>query len=43
VVKHKIFGMGKVDMVSKSGILYKLSINFGGNKKDILSSFVEKI
>jgi len=43
VVKHKIFGIGKIEALSKSGVAYKLSINFGGNKKDILSSFVEKI
>jgi DNA helicase-2/ATP-dependent DNA helicase PcrA len=43
LVKHKIFGMGRVMEVSKSGKELKLNINFGGSKKDILSSFVEKI
>ncbi len=41
--KHKIFGMGRITGVSKVGKQYKLSINFGGNHRDILSSFVEKI
>jgi len=41
LVKHKIFGIGRVQAVSKSGKEYKLQINFGGNKKEILSSFVE--
>ncbi len=43
LVKHKIFGIGRVQEVSKSGKEYKLKINFGGNKKEILSSFVEPI
>ncbi len=43
LVKHKIFGIGRVQEVSKSGKDYKLKINFGGNKKEILSSFVEPI
>jgi len=43
LVKHKIFGMGRVQEVSRSGKEYKLKINFGGVKKDILSSFVELI
>ncbi len=41
-VKHKIFGIGKVLVASKAGKDYKLKINFSGNKRDILSSFVEK-
>ena len=41
LVKHKIFGIGRVQEVSRSGKDYKLKINFGGNKKEILSSFVE--
>ena len=41
--KHKIFGMGRITGVSKVGKQYKLSINFGGNYRDILSTFVEKI
>ncbi len=43
LVKHKIFGMGRVQAVNKSGKEYKLLINFGGNKKEILSSFVQPI
>lgn len=43
LVKHKIFGIGRVQAVNKSGHEYKLLINFGGNKKEILSSFVEGI
>ncbi len=42
-VKHKIFGIGKVESVSKAGKEFKLKINFVGNKRDILSSFVEKV
>lgn len=43
LIKHKIFGMGRVLAVQKSGRDLKLHINFGGTKRDILSSFVEKI
>ena len=43
LIKHKIFGMGRVIAVNKVGKDFKLSINFGGSKRDILSSFVEKI
>ncbi len=41
LVKHKIFGIGIVQSISQSGKEYKLLINFGGNKKEILSSFVQ--
>lgn len=43
LVQHKIFGMGRVQQANKAGKDYKLTINFGGQKRDILSSFVEKI
>ncbi len=43
LVKHKIFGIGRVQAVNKSGKEYKLLINFGGNKKEILSSFVQPV
>ena len=43
LVKHKIFGIGRVQAANKSGKEYKLLINFGGNKKEILSSFVQSI
>lgn len=43
LIKHKIFGMGRVISVTKVSKELKLKINFGGTKRDILSSFVEKI
>ncbi len=43
LVKHKIFGIGRVQEANKSGREYKLLINFAGNKKEILSSFVQSI
>jgi DNA helicase-2/ATP-dependent DNA helicase PcrA len=43
LVRHKIFGTGRVLGVSKSGREFKLNINFAGNKKDILASFVERL
>lgn len=43
LVRHKIFGAGRVEGVSKSGREFKLLINFGGNKREILASFVEKL
>ena len=43
LVKHKIFGIGRVQASNKSGNEYKLLINFSGNKKEILSSFVQRI
>lgn len=42
LVQHKIFGMGRVQKATKAGKDFKLTINFGGTKRDILSSFVEK-
>jgi len=43
LVQHKIFGMGRVQKSDKAGKDYKLTINFGGSRRDILSSFVEKM
>ncbi len=43
MVKHKIFGTGRVVSTSKAGKDFKLKINFNGNNRDILSSFVEKV
>lgn len=43
LVKHKIFGIGRVLEVSKAGKEFKLKINFGGSRRDILASFVEKV
>jgi len=40
---HKIFGQGRVEKVVNVGKDCKLTINFGGQKREILSSFVEKI
>jgi DNA helicase-2/ATP-dependent DNA helicase PcrA len=40
LVRHKIFGVGRVLAVSRAGKEFKLSINFGGITRDILSSFV---
>lgn len=43
LVRHKIFGAGRVMGVSKAAKEFKLSINFGGNTREILASFVEKL
>ena len=43
LVKHKIFGIGRVQAATKSGKEYKLKINFGGSKREILSSFVQSV
>ncbi len=43
LVRHKIFGTGRVLGVSKAGKEFKLSINFAGTKKDILASFIERL
>jgi DNA helicase-2/ATP-dependent DNA helicase PcrA len=43
LVRHKIFGTGRVSGVSKSGREFKLQINFAGTKRDILASFVERL
>jgi len=42
LVKHKIFGFGRVMEITKVGKELKLKINFGGTYRDILASFVEK-
>ena len=42
LVQHKIFGMGRVIKATNVGKDYKLTINFGGTHRDILSSFVQK-
>ncbi|MDY0051955.1 MAG: UvrD-helicase domain-containing protein [Aliarcobacter sp.] len=42
LVQHKIFGMGRVLKATNAGKDYKLTINFGGTHRDILSSFVQK-
>jgi len=43
LVRHKIFGAGRISGVSKSGREFKLQINFSGTSRDILASFVEKL
>ncbi len=43
LVRHKIFGPGRVLAVSKAGREFKLKINFGGNHREILASFVERL
>lgn len=43
LVRHKIFGAGRVIGVSKSGREFKLAINFAGTKREILASFVERL
>ncbi len=43
LVKHKIFGVGRVTEVSKVKREYKLKINFSGTYRDILASFVERV
>lgn len=43
LVRHKIFGPGRVLGVSKAGREFKLSINFGGSQREILASFVERL
>ncbi len=43
LVKHKIFGVGRVLEISKIKREFKLKINFGGTKKEILATFVEKL
>ncbi|TKX34472.1 ATP-dependent helicase [Campylobacter taeniopygiae] len=41
LVKHKIFGIGRITGVIKNGREERLKINFGGIERTILSSFVE--
>jgi len=43
LVKHKVFGIGKVIGSTKVGKQYKLKINFGGDIREILDNFVERI
>lgn len=43
LVRHKIFGAGRIEGISKAGREFKLLINFAGNKREILASFVEKL
>ncbi len=43
LVRHKIFGAGRVIGISKAGKEFKLAINFAGSKREILASFVERL
>ncbi len=43
LVRHKIFGTGRIVGVSKVGREFKLNINFAGTKREILASFVERL
>ena len=43
LVKHKVFGTGRVIGINKAGNKTKLKIDFGGSVREILSDFVEKI
>ncbi len=43
LVRHKIFGTGRILGVSKTGREFKLYINFAGIKRDILASFIERL
>ena len=43
LVRHKVFGTGRINGVSKSGREFKLNINFAGTPRDILASFVERL
>ncbi|MFA9374998.1 MAG: hypothetical protein ACERKK_12670, partial [Poseidonibacter sp.] len=43
LVQHNTFGLGKVIHVIEDGDYYRLTINFDGAQKDILSSFVNKV
>lgn len=43
LIKHKIFGIGRIISIEKTGSAFKLGINFGGITRFIMSNFVEKI
>ena len=43
LVKHKIFGIGRVVNVGRVKKDFKLTINFAGTVKDIISTFVERV
>lgn len=42
LIKHKIFGIGRVVEANKVNKDFKLKINFGGIMREIMSNFVEK-
>lgn len=42
-VKHEVFGLGIVEIAKLVGKSYKLKINFGGIKREILSDFIKLV
>ncbi|ASM38404.1 MAG: UvrD-helicase domain-containing protein [Campylobacter sputorum] len=42
LIKHKIFGIGRIVEITKVNQDFKLKINFGGITREIMSNFVEK-
>ena len=42
-INHKVFGMGKIEAITKINNQQKLVINFGTQKREILSQYVSKI
>lgn len=42
-VNHKIFGIGRIEEIKKSGNDTILIINFGGLRKPIMSAFIQRI
>ena len=43
LVKHKVFGTGRIIGINKAGKKTKLKIDFGGIIREILSDFVERV
>lgn len=43
LVKHKIFGIGRILAIQRTKTDSKLTISFGGINKDIMSNYVEKV
>ncbi|MDX2330618.1 ATP-dependent helicase [Campylobacter hepaticus] len=43
LVKHKIFGIGRIVQINQNDKETKLNINFGGIMRMIIASFVEKV
>lgn len=41
-VQHKFFGFGRIESIQGSGNTCKATINFGGTKRSILTSFITK-
>ena len=43
MVKHKVFGTGRVIGINKASNKIKLKIDFGENIREIISDFVERV